>query len=103
ADLSARQVWSFRGADAASFISFATLNDVSTLAPGRVQETYWCDDAGFARGKGTVIRREANEFELITPVRDLAWMLDGADGFDVAVRDVTNERASVGVSGPLAG
>jgi len=102
ADLSARQVWSFRGADAASFLSFATLHDAAALAPGRAQETYWCDDAGFVRGKGTVIRREANEFELMTPVRDLAWMLDGADGFDVEVRDVTNERASVGVSGPLA-
>ena len=41
-------------------------------------------------------------FELITPVRDLAWMLDGAEGFDVDVRDVTNERAAIGVAGPLA-
>src|SRR6185503_3493002 len=41
-------------------------------------------------------------FELVTPIRDLAWMLDGAEGFDVEVRDVTNERAAVGVSGPLA-
>lgn len=102
ADVSARQVWSFRGADAASFLSFATLNDASALAAGRAQETYWCDDAGFARGKGTLIRREPNQFELMTPVRDLAWMLDGADGFEVEVRDVTNERAAIGVSGPLA-
>lgn len=102
ADLSARQVWSFRGADAASFLSFATLHDAAALAPGRAQETYWCDDAGFARGKGTVIRREANEFEMITPVRDLAWMFDGADGFDLELRDVTNERAAIGVAGPLA-
>src|SRR5690349_14847321 len=101
-DLSARQVWSFRGADAASFLSFATLHDVSALAPARALETYWLDDAGFVRGKGTIIRREANEFELVTPVRDLAWMLDGAEGFDIEVRDVTGERAAIGVGGPLA-
>src|SRR6185436_13609339 len=101
-DLSARQVWSFRGKDAASFLSFATLHDAAALAPARAQETYWCDDVGFVRGKGTVIRREASEFEMVTPVRDLAWMLDGAEGFDIEVRDVTNERAAVGVSGPLA-
>src|SRR6185503_1866703 len=77
-------------------------HDAAALSPGRALETYWCDDAGFARGKGTVIRREANEFELMTPVRDLAWMLDGAEGFDVEVRDVTNERAAIGVAGPLA-
>lgn len=101
-DLSARQVWSFRGADAASFLSFATLHDVAGMVPARALETYWCDDAGFVRGKGTIIRREANEFELITPVRDLAWMLDGAEGFDVVIRDVTNERAAIGITGPLA-
>ncbi len=101
-DLSARQVWLFRGADAASFLSFATLHDATALAPSRAQETYWCDDAGFVRGKGTLVRRGANEFELMTPVRDLAWMLDGAEGFDVELRDVTSERAALGVAGPLA-
>jgi aminomethyltransferase len=92
----------FCGSDAASFLSFATLHDAAALGPGRAQETYWCDDAGFARGKGTMVRRDASEFELMTPVRDLAWMRDGADGFDVEVRDVTNERASIGVLGPLS-
>src|SRR5260221_9904821 len=101
-DLSARQIWSFRGVDAASFLSFATLHDAAALAPSRMQETYWCDDAGFVRGKGTLVRRGANDFELMTPVHDLAWMLDGAEGFDIELRDVTNERAAVGVAGPLA-
>ena len=101
-DLSARQVWSFRGPDAASLLSFATLHDAAALAPLRALETYWCDDAGYVRGKGAVVRREANEFELMTPVRDLAWMLDGAEGFDVQLRDVTAERAAIGVGGPLA-
>jgi len=101
-DLSARQVWLFKGADAASFLSFATLHDAAALTPARALETYWCDDAGFVRGKGTILRREANVFELMTRVRDLAWMLDGSEGFDIEVRDITSERAAVGVSGPLA-
>ncbi len=102
-DLSARQVWSFRGADAASFLSFATLNNAAALAPSRAQETYWCDDNGFVRGKGTLIRHGANDFELTTAIRDLTWMLDGAEGFDVELGDVTSERATLGVVGPLAG
>ena len=101
-DLSARQVWAFRGADAASFLSFATLDDAAAMAPARAPETYWCDDSGFVRGKGTLVRRAAGEFELMTPIRDLAWMLDGAEGFDVELRDVTNERATLGIAGPLA-
>jgi aminomethyltransferase len=101
-DLSARQIWSFHGADAASFLSFATIDDAAAMAASRVQETYWCDDMGFVRGKGTLLRRGATGFELMTPVRDLAWLLDGAHGFDVAIGDVTAERAVVGVAGPLA-
>jgi aminomethyltransferase len=101
-DLSARQVWSFRGADAGSFLGFATLHDAAALAPARAQDTYWCDDNGFVRGKGMLIRRDVNAFEMMTPIRDIAWMLDGAEGFDIEVRDITNERAALGVAGPLA-
>ena len=101
-DLSARQVWSFSGADAASFLSFATLHDAAAMAPARAQETYWCDDGGFVRGQGTLVRRGATEFDLMTPVRDLAWMLDGAQGFEVELCDVTDQRAAIGVAGPLA-
>lgn len=101
-DLSARFAWRIEGPDAAEFLSVALLADVSNLQPGQTIRTLWCDDTGHVRGDGVVVRQAEHEFELSTFVRDLAWFMDGARGFDVKLTNVTGARAVVGVRGPHA-
>lgn len=101
-DLSARQCWSFEGPDAGALLSFATTHDVAGIEPGQTARVLWCDDLGHVRGEGVAARFEANRFEVSSTVRDLAWFVDAARGFDVRVVDVTGQRAGIGVKGPAA-
>ena len=101
-DLSARRCWTFEGPDAAAFLSFATVVDVTVLEPGQTTRTVWCDDDGHVRGEGTIVRFGESQFELSAHVGDFAWLQDGVRGFDVKIVDVTGQRAGVGVRGPLA-
>jgi aminomethyltransferase len=102
-DLSARHCWRFEGPDAAAFLSFLTTSDLTKIEPGQTARSLWCDDAGFVRGEGLVARLGGNLFELTTGVRDFAWVMDAAKGFDAKVSDITGQRAGIGVRGPLAG
>lgn len=102
-DVSARYAWRIEGPDAAEFLSFAVIADVSNLQAGQTIRTLWCDDSGHVRGDGVIVRHADREFELSSVVRDFAWFLDGARGFDVKLTNVTGARAVVGVRGPDAG
>lgn len=101
-DLSARQCWSIQGPDGAAFLSTATVSDVQSLDVGQTVRTAWCDDQGYVRGDGSIARLGETEFELWTTVRDFAWFVDGAHGFDVKLVNATGLRAVIGVRGPLA-
>ena len=100
-DLSARQCWLVEGPDAGAYLSWLTISDVARLEPGQTARTLWLDDAGFVRGEGVVVRFAASSFEVRTPVRDFAWVADGARGFDVRISNATGMRAAIGVRGPL--
>jgi aminomethyltransferase len=100
-DLSARQCWLVEGPDAGAYLSWLTISDVTRLEPGQTARTLWCDDAGFVRGDGVIVRFAAAAFEVRTAVRDFAWVADGARGFDVKITNATGMRAAIGVRGPL--
>jgi aminomethyltransferase len=100
-DLSARQCWLVEGPDAGAYLSWLTISDVTRLEPGQTARTLWCDDQGYVRGEGVIVRFAAASFEVRTAVRDFAWVADGARGFDVKVTNATGMRAAIGVRGPL--
>lgn len=100
-DLSARQCWSVQGPDAAALLSTATVSDAQNLEVGQTTRTAWCDDHGYLRGDGSIARLAKTEFELWTTVRDFAWFMDAAVGFDVKLVNATGMRAVIGVRGPL--
>lgn len=100
-DLSARQCWLVEGPDAGAYLSWFSITDVMRLEPGQTARTLWCDDAGLVRGEGVIVRFATASFEVRTPVRDFAWIADGARGFDVKVTNATGMRAAIGVRGPL--
>jgi aminomethyltransferase len=89
------------GPDAAAYLSWFALADVTRLEAGQTVRTLWCDDRGFVRGEGVIARFGRASFEVRTPVRDYPWLADGARGFDVKVANATGSRAVIGVRGPL--
>lgn len=100
-DLSARQCWLVEGPDAAAYLSWFSISDAARLEAGQTARTLWCDDAGFVRGEGVIVRFATASFEVRTSVRDFAWIADGARGFDVKVTNATGTRAAIGLRGPL--
>ncbi|NOT39786.1 MAG: hypothetical protein HOP13_04765, partial [Alphaproteobacteria bacterium] len=100
-DLSARQCWLVEGPDAGAYLSWLSISDVTRLEAGQTARTLWCDDTGYVRGEGVIVRFAAASFEVRTASRDFAWIADGARGFDVKVTNATGMRAAIGVRGPL--
>ena len=62
----------------------------------------WCNDEGHLIDDGTVFCLGADEYRLCTAERQLDWLLDSAIGFDVEIREVTEEVAALAVQGPTS-
>ncbi len=101
-DLCAMVKYRIRGADAGAYLNRLTLRDAGKLPVGAVQYTAWCDDAGKLRDDGTLFRHGADDYLLCCQERHLPWLLDSAEGFDVAVAEVTEEIAALSLQGPCS-
>ena len=101
-DLCAMVKYRIKGPDAGAYLNRLTLRDAAKLSVGAVQYTAWCDDAGKMRDDGTLFRHGADDYLLCCQERHLPWMLDSAEGFDVAVKEVTEEIAALSLQGPCA-
>jgi len=90
------------GADALRFLNRLTTRDLSKLRPGRVAYTVWCNDEGHLIDDGTVFCLGANDYRLCTAERQLDWLRASAIGFDVEIREVTEEIAALALQGPTS-
>ncbi|HEV7254924.1 MAG TPA: aminomethyltransferase family protein [Mesorhizobium sp.] len=101
-DISPMVKYRIEGPDAEAFCNRLTLRDVRKLRPGRVHYTAWCDDEGFVLDDGTLFRLAPDRFRLCCQERHLPWLLDGAQGFDVAIEEETEAVAGLALQGPTA-
>src|SRR5262249_7667685 len=101
-DLTPMVKYRIAGTDALRFLNRLTTRDVSKLAPGRVAYTVWCNDAGHLIDDGTVFCMGPNDYRLCTAEWQLDWLSASAIGFDVEIRDVTEEIAALAVQGPTS-
>src|SRR5215472_4973563 len=101
-DLTPMVKYRIAGADALRFLNRLTTRDLGKLRPGRVAYTVWCDDAGHLIDDGTVFCLAANEYRLCTAERQLDWLQASAIGFDVELREVTEEIAALALQGPTS-
>jgi aminomethyltransferase len=101
-DISPMVKYRITGPDAVDYLNRLTLRDVAKLAPGRVQYTAWCDDAGHLLDDGTLFHLAAGTYLLCCQERHLPWLLDSAAGFDVGIADISVELAVLAVQGPCA-
>jgi aminomethyltransferase len=101
-DLTPMVKYRIAGADALRFLNRLMTRDLSKLRPGRVAYTVWCNDEGHLIDDGTVFCLGANEYRLCTAERQLDWLRASAIGFDVEIREVTEEIAALAVQGPTS-
>jgi aminomethyltransferase len=101
-DLCPMTKYHIQGPEAVDYLQRLTLRDVAKLQVGAVHYTAWCDDDGKVLDDGTLFRLGAAEFMLCCQERHLPWLMDSAQGFDVAVRDQTADLAGLSLQGPIA-
>jgi aminomethyltransferase len=90
------------GAEAAAYLNRITLRDAGKLAVGSVHYTAWCDDAGKLLDDGTLFRLGQDDYRICCQERHLPWFLDSARGYDVTVREETEEVAALSLQGPCS-
>jgi aminomethyltransferase len=101
-DISPMTKYRITGPDAEAFCNRLTVRDVRKLGVGRVHYTCWCDDHGHVLDDGTLFRLGKEEFRLCSQERHLPWLLDSAEGFNVTIRDESNEIAGLALQGPVS-
>ena len=88
------------GKDAAKFLSFATVKNVSKLKPGRMTYCCWCDADGKVLDDGTIANLGEDRFRVTSADPSFAWFASLAQGFDVEVKDVTDTLGALSLQGP---
>jgi aminomethyltransferase len=101
-DLTPMVKYRIAGIDAQRFLNRLTTRDLGKLRPGRVAYAVWCNDEGHLIDDGTVFCLGANDYRLCTGERQLDWLRASAIGFDVEIREVTEEIAALAVQGPTS-
>ena len=101
-DLSPMTKHRITGPDALPFLNRLVTRDVAKIKPGRVGYCVWCDDQGQVIDDGTIFHLKENDYRLCSQERQLDWLSTSALGFDVAIREETEEVASLALQGPTS-
>ena len=93
------------GPDALTVLNWLSAAEID-VDPGRAVYTQWCNDRGGIEADLTVTRLGPEGFLVVTSAasqtRDWARLRRGCRGRDVAIADVTEQRAMLGLMGPRA-
>lgn len=91
------------GRDAARFMSYATVKDLSGQEPGRIVFTPMADASGKVAIEGLTLRLAEQEY-LFSQSAGLKWLefLRGETSMDVALEDVTPDYTCFALQGPAS-
>src|SRR5688572_19246528 len=101
-DVSPLYKYRVSGPQAEALVDGVITRDASKLAPGRLDDTPWCDEFGQVLGDGTVHRLDAGSFRWTPADPQLRWLRLHARGPDVPIDDVSEAVAAVALQGPLS-
>jgi aminomethyltransferase len=101
-DLSPMTKHRISGVDALPYLNRLVTRDVGKIRPARVGYCVWCDDRGQVIDDGTIFHLRENEYRLCSQERQLDWLLTSALGFDVSIREETEEVAALALQGPTS-
>jgi aminomethyltransferase len=95
-----------KGKDSLKFLQFITCNDPAKLVPGKVQYTALTTPKGTPVDDLLVYRISEDEFFLVVNAsnteKDFKWILEHSKGFDVEVKNESDEWTQLAIQGPLA-
>lgn len=101
-DLSPMRKYRVCGPDTGAFFDRLMTRNMSKLEPGRVGYSVWCNDQGKVIDDGTVFRLGEEDYMLCAYERQYDWLMTSAVGFDVTIRDETDQIAALSVQGPTS-
>ncbi len=101
-DISPMHNYRVTGPDAERVMNRLVTRNVRKLSPGRVGYSLWCDEDGFVIDDGTLFRFGADDFRLCCQEPQYGWLHDIAWGFDVEIRDESEEIAGLSLQGPTS-
>ncbi|HXX88196.1 MAG TPA: glycine cleavage system aminomethyltransferase GcvT [Candidatus Acidoferrum sp.] len=94
------------GADSERFLNFVITNDVTKLAPNCALYSVMCTENGGIIDDFVVYRLETAKFMVVFNAsnreKDYDWLLRNAKGFNVEIRNVSDDVAMLAVQGPEA-
>lgn len=95
-----------KGPDAERFVNHIFTNDVRNLADGAIQYGMMLYDDGGTVDDLLVYRRGPQDFLLVINAsnidKDVEWILSHREGFDVDIRNISDDVAEIAVQGPEA-
>jgi aminomethyltransferase len=91
-----------RGPDSARFLNRLVTRDLAKMEVGHMTYTPWCDARGKVVDDGTIAKLDENLFRLTAAESNTRWLHDSAQGFDVAIEDVSDELGALSLQGPAA-
>lgn len=95
-----------KGKDALKFLQFITSNDPAKLVPGKIQYTALTTPKGTPVDDLLVYRIGEDEFFLVVNAsnteKDFNWILNHSKGFEVEVKNESDEWTQLAIQGPLS-
>lgn len=101
-DVSALYKYEIDGADAGDFLQRMVTRDLSKMGVGGMAYTPWCDSTGKVVDDGTIVRLSQESYRLTAADPNYHWMLENAPGFDIRIRDVSEEFGTLALQGPCS-
>jgi len=92
------------GPDAVEFADYMVTNNVKKLKPGQICYTPMCNEEGGIIDDLLVYKVSVEDIMLVVNAanreKDLRWLEEHLDGYQVEVRDVSNEYVLIAFQGP---
>jgi aminomethyltransferase len=89
-----------RGREVERFLAGVLTRDIRKCRPGHAQYSVWCDERGYVLEDGVFFRHSDTEFFLTAARPNLGYLSDLANGYDMAIEDVTDDYGILAVQGP---
>ena len=90
------------GPDATRLVDRVVTRDVSSVEPGRVMYTPWCDEGGRVIDDGTLHRLDDGAWRWTAAEPQSRWLHLNARRLDVRMEDLTDEVAALALQGPMS-
>lgn len=90
------------GKDAQPFLNRLVTRDLAKMAVGHMAYTPWCSSRGKVIDDGTIAKLSDTDLRLTAAESNLRWLMDNTTGFDVKIRDVSDELCALSLQGPTS-